>query len=169
MFTGSLLDGLSRLIRIASIVGVLFIVAGLIGFVTDEVRNTSTVNATTQINPFAGEAAQTTTTTVDISQPDPPAYVERAREQQHTSAREFIDDVGDVMMSPFTWIASGSKAWVQRLLYSALALLIYGFLGQMLADFIRRASGGSRRASLAARDRAEAEQRRRSGTYMSPS
>lgn len=169
MFTGSLLDGLSRLVRILSLLGVAFIVAGLIGFLTDEVRNTSTVQATRQVQVFPGQPAQATTESVDITQPDPPARVEALREKQHTAAREFIDDVGDVMMSPFTWLAKGSQPWVRRLLYSALALLIYGFLGQMLADLIRRESDESRRASVAEREQKAADERRRTGTYLSPS
>jgi hypothetical protein len=169
MFTGGFFDFLSRLIRIASIVAVAFIVAGLIGFLTDEVRNTSTVNASINASPIPGQTAPTTTVSVDFTQPDPPASVEHLREQQHTSAREFIDDVGDVLMRPFTWIASGSKPWVQRVLYSALALLLYGLLGQVLADVLRTESDGSRRAAFAERERAAAEERRRTGTYVSPS
>lgn len=169
MYLGSFVDALSRVVRILSIVGVLFVVAGLIGLLTDEVRDTSKVQASRQIAVFPGAAPQSTTETIDITQPDPPARVEKAREAEHTSGREFIDDVGDVMMSPFTWIASGSKAWVRRLLYSALALLLYGLVGQLLADFIQRELKGARRASLAERDRAQADERRRSGTYLSPS
>jgi hypothetical protein len=165
MLAGSLMDVLSRLVRLFSIVAVLFVVAGLIGFLTDEVRNTSTVQATRIPDPGSGRVV---TVTVDITQPDPPAAIEKAREQQHTSAREFIDDVGDVLMGPFTWIASGSKPWVQRLLYSALALFCYGFLLQMLADWMRRIADGSRRAERLAQEQAAAEERKRTGTYASP-
>lgn len=165
MLAGSFIDVLSRLVRIASIVAVLFIVAGLIGFLTDEVRNTSTVQATRIPDPGTGRVV---IETVDISQPDPPPAIERLREQQHTSAREFIDDVGDVLMSPFSSIASGSKAWVQRLLDSALALILYGFLLQMLADWMRKESDASRRAAISEREAAEAAERKRTGTYVSP-
>jgi hypothetical protein len=165
MLAGSFMDVLSRLIRLASIVAVLFIVAGLIGFLTDEVRDTSTAQATRIPDPGTGRVI---TETVDITQPDPPSAVERAREAQHTGAREVIDDVGDVEMSPFTWLASGSKPWVKRLLYSLLALFIYGFLGQMLADFIRRESDASRRAARVAAEEAAAAERKRTGTYASP-
>jgi hypothetical protein len=57
---------------------------------------------------------------------------------------------------------------VRRLLFSALALFAYGFVLQVLADFIRRRSGGWRRGALVARERAAAEERRRTGTYASP-
>ena len=165
MAPGSFMGFLSRVVRIASIVAVLFIVAGLLGFLTDTVRDTSTVQATRIPDPGSGRVV---TVTIDISQPDPPASVEKLREAQHTKAREFIDDVGDVLMRPFSWISSGSDAWVQRLLYSALALLFYGFLLQVLADYMRRLSDGERRAEFTKREQEAAEERKRTGTYASP-
>jgi hypothetical protein len=90
------------------------------------------------------------------------------RQEEHTGGREFIDDVGDVLMNPFTFLIEDSDGAVRRLLYSALALILYGFLLQVLADFIRRQSDGSRRAAKAAQDAAEAEERRKSGSYASP-
>ncbi|MEA2482713.1 MAG: hypothetical protein QOC55_660 [Thermoleophilaceae bacterium] len=165
MLFSPLLDGLARLLRIASVVAVAFVLAGLIGFLTDEVRDTSTAQATRIPDPGNGRVV---TMTVDLTQPDPAPGVERAREAEHTRAREFIDDAGDMLMSPFTSIIPGSAPWVRRLLYSALALFAYGFVLQVLADFIRRRSGGWRRGALVARERAAAEERRRTGTYASP-
>jgi hypothetical protein len=164
MLVSPLLDGVARLLRIASVVAVAFVLAGLIGFLTDEVRDTSTSQSTRIPDPGSGRVV---TVTVDVTQPDPPATVERAREAQHTGAREFIDDAGDVLMSPFTAVIPGSAPWVQRLLYSALALFVYGFVLQVLADYIRRRSGGWRRGALVAHERAAAEERRRTGTYAS--
>jgi hypothetical protein len=152
-------------VRAFSVAAVLFIVAGVIGFLTDEVGDTSKVQAT-RIQSL-GEM-QPVVVTVDISQPDPPASVERIRESQHTSAREFIDDAGDVVATPFTWIASGSEPWVRRLLYSALGLLFYGVLLQVVADWLRRLSDESRRQLFTEREAAAAAERRASGTYASP-
>ena len=165
MLTGSFLDVVSRFVRIFAITACAFIVAGLIGFLTDEVRDTSKVQATRIPDPASGRVV---TVTVDISQPDPPANIERIREAQHTSAREVIDDVNDVLLSPFSWIAEGSDPWVRRLLYSALGLFFYGFLLLMLADWIKRRGDGSRRDAVIERDRKAAEERRRTGTYQSP-
>jgi hypothetical protein len=165
VMSASVLGGLARLVRICSVVAVLFIVAGLIGFLVDEVRDTSRVQATVIPDPGTGVVV---TKTVDISQPDPPPAIEAARQKQHTSGREFIDDVGDVLMSPFTWIASGISPAGQRLLYSALALLVYGLLGQILADRLRVAAEGSRRAEFLAQEKAAADERKRTGTYESP-
>jgi hypothetical protein len=165
MLAGSFFDVLSRLVRIASIVAVVFIVAGLIGLLTDEVRDTSQVQSTRILDPGTGAAV---TTTIDIEAPDPGPSVERIREQEHTGGREAIDDVGDVLMGPFTFLIPDSDGAVQRLLYSALALILYGVFLQVLADFIRRMSDGSRRAAFNERERRAAEERRKSGTYTSP-
>jgi hypothetical protein len=165
MLAGSFLDVLSRFIRVFSYVAIVFLVAGLIGLLTDEVRDTSKVQATVIVDP--GTAA-TATQEIDIEQPAPSLAIERLRQQEHTGGREFIDDVGDVLMSPFTFLIKGSDGAVRHLLYAALALLLYGFLLQVLADFIRRQSDGSRRASRSAKDQADAEERRKSGQYASP-
>jgi hypothetical protein len=159
------MDGLSRVVRIASIVAVLFILAGLIGFLTDEVRDTSKVQATRIPDPGSGRVV---TVTVDLTQPDPPAAIEKVREAEHTAGREFIDDVGDVLMGPFSWMIQDSEPWVRRLLYSFLALFFYGFLGQVLADYMRKIADGQRRAERQARDEAAAEERKRTGSYASP-
>jgi hypothetical protein len=156
---------LSRFARLASIVAVVLIVAGLLGLLTDEVRDTSKVQATRIQSP--GEAG-VTSVIVDITQPDPPATVETAREQQHTGGREAIDDAGDVLMAPFTSVANGSEPWVRRVLYSALALLLYGLLVQVLADKMRRLAEESRRRAFTAREAAAAAKRKESGTYVSP-
>jgi hypothetical protein len=165
MLAGSFIDVLSRLIRIASYIAVAFIVAGLIGLLTDEVRDTSKVQATRITDPGTG---QVVTKSVDIEAPNPPADIEKIRQDEHTAGREVIDDVGDALMSPFTWLIKGSDGAVRKLLYSGLALILYGLLLQMLADFLRREADGQRRADRAARDAKEAEERRKSGTYVSP-
>jgi hypothetical protein len=163
MLSARFFGALSTLVRVASILAVLLIVAGLIGFLTDSVRDTSKVQATR----FGG-AGGPQAITVDISEPAPPAAVERIREQQHTSAREVIDDAGDLMAAPFSWIAKGSDPWVRRLIYSALGLLLYGVLLQVLADFIRRESDESRRRVFTEREAKAAARRKKSGTYASP-
>jgi hypothetical protein len=165
MFSARLSGLLSVIVRTVSVVAVLFIVAGLIGFLTDSVRNTSKVQATRIPSP--GET-RTTTVTVDISQPSPPASIERLREREHTSAREAIDDVGDILSAPFAWIAKGSDPWVRRLLYSALGLILYGVLLQVLADFLRRGGDDMRRRDFTNREAKAAAERKKSGTYASP-
>lgn len=165
MLTGSFLEVVSRFVRLFAIVGCAFILAGMLGFLTDEVRDTSKVQATRIPDPTSGRVVAVT---IDISQPDPPPSVEKVREAQHTSAREVIDDVNDVLLSPFSWLAEGSEPWVRRLLYSALGLFLYGFLLLVLADWIKRRGDGSKRDAVIERERKAADERRRTGTYQSP-
>jgi hypothetical protein len=165
MLAGSFLDVLARFVRLASILAALFILAGLIGFLTDTVRNTSISQATRIPDPGSGRIV---TTTADLAEPNPPAAIEKLREANHTKAREVIDDVGDVMMAPFGFLIDGSEAWVKRLLYSALALLVYGLLGQVLANALVKSSDGARRAEVAERERKAAEERKRTGSFASP-
>jgi hypothetical protein len=165
MFSARLFALLSMVARLVSVAAVLFIVAGLLGFLTDSVRDTSKVEAT-RMDALGG--TQPVIVTVDISQPDPPAAVERIRESRHTAAREFIDDAGDVLAVPFAWIAGGSQPWVRRLLYSALGLLLYGVVLQVLADWLRRLSDESRRQVFTEREAAAAAERKASGVYVSP-
>jgi hypothetical protein len=71
-------------------------------------------------------------------------------------------------MAPFTSIAKGSDPWVRRVLYSALALLLYGFVLQVLADKMKRLAEESRRRAFTAREADAAAKRKESGTYASP-
>src|SRR5436189_202076 len=118
MLAGSFLEVLSRFVRLFSIVACLFIVAGLIGLLTDEVRDTSTVQATRFPDP--GSSAPPVTVSVDIESPKPSAAVETVRESEHTGGREVIDDANDVLLGPFTFLIKGSDGAVRHLLYSAL-------------------------------------------------
>lgn len=73
-----------------------------------------------------------------INEPAPPPAVERAREAQHSRAREYIDDANDALLSPFTGLIDSDELWVQRLVPGGLALLIYGVGGAMLANALPR-------------------------------
>jgi hypothetical protein len=59
--------------------------------------------------------------------------VEKVREQENEKFHEFVDDVDDILLSPFTGISNSSSIWVRRLIPLALALLIYGIGGLYLA------------------------------------
>jgi hypothetical protein len=113
----------ARPIRIAVTVACLFVVAGWGAFAIDQARGASKESV-------AGIAGDPNT----FSDPSPDQ--ERAREQQNGSVREFVDDVNDVLLSPFAGItdSSGSK-WVRRSIPALIALLVYGFGGGFLARF----------------------------------
>jgi hypothetical protein len=165
-FSARVLRDIAGATWLASVLATAFIGAGLIGFLTDEVRSSSDAGAA-RITFQLGDGT-TVTRTVPISLPNPRPEVERLREAKHTGAREVIDDVGDVLMSPFSWIAIGSDPWVRRLLYSGMALLIYGLLGSMLAGKLRRWADGARRGAIAHAEEDAAAKRKESGTYLSP-
>jgi hypothetical protein len=166
MTFGRVLRDIAGATWLAAVVATAFIVAGLVGFLTDEVRNSSEAGAS-RIS-FQLEDGTTQTRVVPLALPNPNSQVEQLREAQHTDAREFIDDAGDVLMSPFDWIAIGSEPWVRRLLYSGMGLLIYGFLGVMLADRLRRWADGVRRGAIQRSEEKAAAKRKESGTYLSP-
>ena len=162
MLAGSFFEVLARFIRAFSVVACLFIVAGLIGLLTDLVQDTSKVQATRFTEQGAVQVS------VDIEAPKPSPAVEAVREKEHSGGREFIDDVNDVLLGPFTFLIEGSDGAVRHALYAALGLLVYGLLLQMLADFLRKESDASRRAARSAKEEAAAEERRKSGQYISP-
>ena len=71
-----------------------------------------------------------------IDRASPPPTVERARESQHSSVREAIDDADDVLLSPFNDLVESKNVWVERLVPGTLAVLLYGLGGMLLANFL---------------------------------
>ena len=114
---------LERPLRIASIVLSIIIAAGFLMFAVDEFNRASSA----QRNELAG-----------FEQTDPTPAGERARERLHSKGREYIDDANDILLKPFAGIAANSGSrWMQRLVPTILALLLYGFLLAFLARFMR--------------------------------
>jgi hypothetical protein len=72
------------------------------------------------------------------ARPDPTPRDERAREQRNSTVREYIDDANDVLLRPFTGIASHEHSrWAQRGVPALLGLLVYGFGLGFLARYAR--------------------------------
>ena len=116
---------LARPIRIAAIIASVFVVLGWGLFALDQARGASAESV-------AGIKGDPTT----FSDPSPDQ--ERAREDAHSKPREFVDDVNDVLLSPFAGLtdSSGSK-WVRRSIPALIALLVYGFGVSFLARYAR--------------------------------
>ncbi len=74
----------------------------------------------------------------EIDKPAPEPAVERIRETQHSSAREYVDDANDVLLSPFTGLVDTGHVWSQRVIAGVLALLLYGLGGTLLANAMPR-------------------------------
>ena len=71
----------------------------------------------------------------DVQRPNPEPAIEAVRENSHTSLREGIDDVNDVLVSPFTGFSEFKSVWGERFLALLLGVLLYGGGGLMLANF----------------------------------
>jgi hypothetical protein len=78
----------------------------------------------------------------NVNQADPSPRAERARERRHGDLREAIDDVDDVLVSPFTGIVHSDSIWVQRGVPSLIALLLFGVALRILSAYL---PGGARR------------------------
>jgi hypothetical protein len=113
---------LERPLRIVAIVLSLIVAAGFCMFAVDEFNRASSA----QRDELAG-----------FERADPTPAGERARERRHSTAREYIDDANDILLKPFAGIVGSSGGrWVQRLVPTVLALLLYGFVLAYLARFM---------------------------------
>jgi hypothetical protein len=118
---------LAAAVRWASLIASAFVVLGFVFFVVNQ-TSTASKNQVTAITGGTNVKAESATKV-----PNPPAAVEKVREQENDPFHEFVDDVNDVLLSPFTGIINSDSIWVIRLFTAGLALLIYGLLGQYLA------------------------------------
>ena len=118
------------LVRLVALPAAAIAAASFIAFAVVELQSGSE----DQINRIDGTPAPTRLAT-DVERPNPRPPVERVREANHSSVREFIDDGNDVLVSPFTGFAEFESVWGERLLVLLLGLLLYGGGGLMLANF----------------------------------
>jgi hypothetical protein len=78
----------------------------------------------------------------NVNQADPSPKTERAREKEHGDVREAIDDVDDVLVSPFTGVVDSSSIWTQRGVPTLIAFLLFAVALRILAAYL---PGGARR------------------------
>ena len=117
---------LERTLRTFAIVAAVLVIAGCGAFAWDETRSAS--------NESQAQIAGTAATGL----PDPAPAQERAREEVHSQAREWVDDVNDILLKPFAPLVDGSPSrWTRRSLAAVMALLVYGFGAAYLARFAR--------------------------------
>jgi hypothetical protein len=114
-------------VRWAAIIASAFVALGFLYFAVNQTSNASK-NQVSAINGGTGVKAESATKV-----PDPPKAVEQVREQENDKFHEFVDDVNDVLLSPFMGLVDSNNIWVLRLVPLALALLIYGLAGLYLA------------------------------------
>jgi hypothetical protein len=118
---------LAAVVRWASLIACAFVVLGFVFFLVNQ-TSTASKNQVTAITGGTDVKAESATKV-----PNPSPAVEKVREQENDPFHEFVDDVNDVLLAPFTGIINSSSIWVIRLFTAGLALLIYGLLGQYLA------------------------------------
>jgi hypothetical protein len=75
-----------------------------------------------------------------IYRPDPPPETERQREARHSDVREAVDDANDVLLKPFAGIVHADDVWVDRIVPTVLALLVFGFGLGFLARYTQARS-----------------------------
>ena len=88
------------------------------------------------------EDNEPTNAATNVNQADPDARTERARERKNGDVREAIDDVNDVLISPFADVVDSDSIWVQRGIPTLIALLLFGVGLRILAAYL---PGGGRR------------------------
>lgn len=118
---------LERLLRGFAILASLAVVVGWGLFAIDEARSASDQTTAEVEGRLAARSA------------DPSPEQERARERAHSGARELVDDVNDVLLSPFAPLSEkASSRWVRRSVPALIALVVYGFGLGVLARFAGR-------------------------------
>ena len=118
---------IASIIRWVALLACAFVTLSFLYFVVDQ-TSTASKNQTNAIDDVPEVKPESVT-----KLPNPPPAVEKLREHENDSVHEFVDDVDDVLLSPFTGISDSNNIWVRRLIPLALALLIYGAGGLYLA------------------------------------
>jgi hypothetical protein len=86
---------------------------------------------------------------VDPAAIAPSAEEEHAREAQHGTVREGVDDANDVLLAPFANLIDSGNAWVSHGVPTVLALLLYGLGLGFVANLLpkQRAHGADWRTA----------------------
>ena len=120
---------MGSVIRLVAIVMSGFVLFGFAFFCADELDRGSRTQQQALSNELEGINAD----------PAPIARTasdEAAREAAHSTLREIVDDVNDVLLGPFTNLVDSKDVWVAHGVPALLALLLYGgglgFLANML-------------------------------------
>jgi hypothetical protein len=132
---------MGSLIRLLAIATSGIVLLGFVLFAVDEMSHGSK----TQQRALDRELGDTT----DTAPVAPTAQAERAREAEHGTVREAVDDANDVLLRPFADLVDSSNAWVEHGVPTLLALLVYGLGLGLLANMLpkARSSGGDWRTA----------------------
>jgi hypothetical protein len=118
---------IAAVLRWAAILSSSFIALSFLFFAADQTSNASK-------NSVAGITGASNVQDESITKlPNPPRSVEKVREQDNDGFHEFVDDVDDVLLAPFTSITNSDNIWIRRIVPGLIALLLYGIGGMYLA------------------------------------
>jgi hypothetical protein len=118
---------IARVVQYAALLAVAFVTLSFLFFA---VNQTSTASQN-QANAISGGGSVEPGKVTKVPNPSP--SVEKLREQENDSFHEFVDDVDDVLVAPFTGLIDSDDIWVKRLIPLGLSLLLYGLVGMYLA------------------------------------
>ena len=122
---------MASLVRFAAITAAAFVAASFLCFAAVELRDSSEGQVEALDGTKAPRALET-----DVQRPNPEPAIEAVRETNHTSLREGIDDVNDVLVSPFTGFTNFESVWGERFLAMLLGLALYLGGGLLIANFL---------------------------------
>ena len=128
-------------LRIASLVCPAVLLLSFGFFVIDQASNGSKqqIKTVASADGPATPTANVDQATNNIDQANPSTVAERAREKRHGGVREVVDDADDVLVSPFSGVASpASSIWTQRTVPTLLALLLFGVGLRFVAGYVQR-------------------------------
>lgn len=121
---------IGSLVRWGAIIASAFVTLSFLFFAVNQ-TSTASRNQARAINGDFGVKQESTT-----KLPNPPPGIEKLREKENDGFHEFVDDVDDILTSPFTGISSSNSIWVRRLIPLVLCLIIYGLGGLYLARVV---------------------------------
>ncbi len=124
---------MGTLLRMAAITAASFVALSILLFALDQSKQGS-ANQVEAVDGSGGRGGAAG----NVDAPAPGRAIEDLREARHTGLREVIDDGNDLLVAPFTGMVRSSDVWVQRMVPAALALLLYGLGGMLLANFLPR-------------------------------
>jgi hypothetical protein len=118
---------IATVLRWAAILASAFVALSFMFFAVDQTSSASQ-NSVREIAGQSNVKAESVT-----KLPNPPRAVENVRERENDGFHEFVDDVDDVLLAPFTGISNSDNIWIRRTIPALIALLLYGVVGMYLA------------------------------------
>jgi len=110
------------LIRLVAVAACAIVALGFLAFAADESQK--------------GSEAQVGKIATGNNTVDPTPREEEAREAENGPVREAIDDGSEALLSPFAGVVESENVWVTHLVPTVLALLVYGVLLMLLANYL---------------------------------